>query len=85
MLQGIGALLPYLWTDLSEQDVLYLTTNDKSSPAAEAIIHKAASHSDRTALLQQAIELDLYKQTLQQAQVAPFCQRIAIGEYASQG
>lgn len=70
ILQGIGAPLPFLWTDLSEQDILLLTKNDMTLPLAETLLHKAANHDENTPHLQQAIELDLYKQTLQQAQVS---------------
>lgn len=70
ILQGIGAPLPFLWTDLSEQDILLLTKNDMTSPLAEKLLHKAANHDENTPHLQQAVELDLYRQTLQQAQVS---------------
>lgn len=69
-LQGIGAPLPFLWADLSEQDITFLSTNDMDSTAAHKVLLTAASHLDSTAPLQQAVELDLYKHTLQQAQVS---------------
>lgn len=68
-LQGIGSPLPFIWTELQEKDMLALESDGLDSVAADLILHRAAGHNETTSLSQQAIELDLYKQTLHQAKV----------------
>ena len=49
--------------------MLALEVDGLDSVAADLILHRAAGHTETTSLSQQAIEVDLYKQTLHQAKV----------------
>ncbi len=66
--QGVQAPL-FLWTHLTEKDLQSVWQAGLESPDAVAVLQQAAAEADNKTHLQQAIELDLYKQTLRQGQV----------------
>ncbi len=59
-----------MWTDLSEKDLQLVLKAGLETPDAAAVLQKAGADTDNETDLQKAIELDLYKQTLQQGQVS---------------
>ena len=59
----------FVWTDLTEQDLRSIKQSGLETPASVAVLQKAATQSTTRTDLQQAIELDLYKQTIRQGKV----------------
>ena len=59
----------FVWTDLTEKDLQSLSQAGLAAPNSVAILQQAAAQDTIRTDLQQAIEMDLYKQTIRQGQV----------------
>ena len=59
----------YVWSDLSEKDMQLLNKLDLQEPDSAAVLAKAAAQTSGRTDTQQAIEMDLFRQTLKAGKV----------------